>query len=484
MLRRFLALALLLSMNASAPDASAQESSISEDVLSTPESREAVSMTVYNGGFAVVREVRPVTLASGRSVVRFEGVPARIDPTSLSITSLTAPGSVSVREQNYQNNLIGTQSVLDAAVGQRVRLTRTLGDRAVTETGVLISQPNQGRIVRLDDGRVLVNPEGTIELESLPPTLRSRPSLLWRLNAARGGEHRLQASYMTEGVGWKADYVAVVNEAETAIDLTGWVTLTNTSGAAYRNADLQLLAGDVRRVQERPQQQRMYEMAMAADAAGRPAFEEESFFEYHLYTLDGQTTLAENETKQMELLSASEAGVSRRLVFDGSGTYFPFYRRQRPGSVGTEMNAAVVLELANTEANSMGMPLPAGKVRVYKADRRGNLQFLGEDLIDHTPRGEQVDLYIGDAFDVVGTRTQVADRRISNTVREITVEVEVRNRKETAAEIDVVERLYGQLEITNASHEAERLDATTIQFPVTVPAGQTETVRYTARITQ
>jgi hypothetical protein len=468
---------LLLAAALLAVPAAAQPS-----VVSLPETQTGVSLTVYNGGFAVVREVRPLALQRGMNLVRWEGVAAQIDPTTLAIRSLTSPGALSVREQNYQYHLIGTNSVLDAAVGQRIRLTRVLGDETVVEEGVLLSQPGQGRIVRLDDGRVLVDPGGTVELAALPEGLLSRPSLLWHLNADRAGEHETQVSYMTNGITWKADYVAVVNDAEDRVDVTGWVTLDNQSGAAYRDARLQLLAGDVRRVQDQLQIRggRVQEMVAYADVA--PQFEEEAFFEYHLYTLDGTTTLQQRETKQMELLSATDAGVRRRLVFDGGGHFYPV--RQRPGAGGatSEMSAAVVLELENTEANGMGMPLPAGTVRVYKADREGRLQFLGEDRIHHTPRNERLRLYIGDAFDVVGTRRQVSERRLSDTVREYTVEVEVRNRKETPAEVAVVERVYGDWTVTEHSHDFEQLDARTLEFPLTLGPDETATVRYTVRV--
>ena len=460
-------------------------------VVSAPESREAVSLTVYNpqggsGGFAVVREVRPLVLRRGVTVLRFEGVPARIDPTSLSLVSLTDPGALSVLEQNYQANLIGTRSVLDAAVGQRVRIVRPFGDRVEIDEGVLLSQPSQGRIIRLDDGRVLVDPDGTIELLSTPPGLLSRPSLLWRLASETGGEQRVEARYLTDGLGWSATYVAVVDESETAVDLTGWVTLTNASGASYPDASLQLIAGDVRRVQPRVQirgnvREEVYAVSM--DAAAAP--QQEAFFEYHLYTFPNPTTIEEQETKQLELLSAAGVGTGRRLVVDASGQYFPFYRRTRPGAGGAtqETSAAVVLEIENAERNRMGMPLPAGTVRVYKADARGNLQFLGEDRIEHTPRDETLRLYVGDAFDVVATRREVSNRRISDTEREITVEVEVRNRKEIPAEVDVVERVfYGDWEVTDSTVPPERLDSRTAQFTVRLAAGATETVRYTARL--
>ncbi len=462
--------------------ATAQETP-SPQVISPPETQESVSLTIYNQNFAVVREVRPIALREGLNIVRFEGVAALIDPTSIAIKSRTAPGSLVVREQNYQYDLIGTQSVLDAAVGERIQLIRRLGDNVVVETGVLLSQPGQGRIVRLDDGRVLVDPQGEIVLMSMPDGLVSRPSLLWHLNARRGGTHQTEVSYMTDGIGWKANYVAIVSEDESQVDLTGWVTLDNQSGAGYRNAQLQLMAGEVRRVQQQPTPPYARAQMMAEAAVMDKTFEEESFFEYHLYTLDGATTIANRETKQMTLLSANSVGVRRRLIFDQQAPWAAFQRR-RPGSgsATTEVSAAIVVELDNTEANKMGMPLPAGLVRVYKADRTGNLQFLGEDTINHTPRGEKVRLYIGDAFDVVGTRRVVREQRLSDRLREQTIEIEVRNRKETAADIAVVEHLWGDWTITEKSHDFNTLDARSFEFPLRLAPNETVTVRYTARI--
>lgn len=454
-------------------------------VLSTPESREAVSLTIYNGGFGVVREVRAIPLRAGAQAVRFEGVPSGIEPQSLSLVSLTRPGGIAVLEQNYQYNLIGTQSVLDAAVGRRIRLTRVVGEQTVTESGTLISQPGQGRIVRLDDGRVLVDPVGTIELESLPDGLLSRPSLLWQLMADAAGTQRVEARYLTQGLTWQADYVAVVAADETRADLTGWVTLNNQSGATYDDASLQLVAGDVRRVMPMVQGGVVYdEMAAPMAVRGVAAMpQQEAFFEYHLYTFPNPTTLASRETKQLQLLAAPGAGVRRRLIVDAGGSYFSFYRAPRPGATGEERSAAVMLELTNSEANGMGMPLPGGTVRVYKADSRGQLQFVGEDRIQHTARNEMVRLYLGDAFDVVSTRRVVEERQVSRQEREITVEVEVRNRKETATDVDVVERqFWGDWRITQSSHPHERLDARTAQFSLRLGPDETATVRYTARL--
>ena len=473
-------------------------------VVSTPETQTGVSLTVYNAGgqprpmpyfrsgvqqqmpqgFAVVREVRPVPLRAGANRVRFEGVAAQIEPATLALTSRTDPGGVAVREQNYQYDLIGTESVLDAAVGQRVRLVRRMGDETEVVTGVLISQPGQGRIVRLDDGRVLVDPQGEIELMTMPDALVSRPSLLWQLGVARAATHDLEVSYLANGIGWEADYVAVLAADDQTIDLQGWVTLDNQSGATFTDAQLQLMAGEVRRVQDAQpmyrRQAQMDMMMMEEVAAAMP--QEESFFEYHLYTFDQPTTLRHREQKQLTLLQTDGVGVQRRLILDASGQYFPF-RQRRPGQGGStyDLSAAVVVELTNSEANNMGMPLPKGTVRLYQADRRGNLQFLGEDRIEHTPKNEELRLYVGDAFDVVGTRRQLSQRQISKRVSEVSWEVEVRNRKETAVEVAVVERLYGDWTVTEYSDDFTKLDATTIEFPVRLAPDETKTVRYTVR---
>ncbi len=451
--------------------------------ISTPESRTSVGMTVYNQGFAVVREVRPISLDRGRNLLRFEGVPQRIDATSLSIRSRTHPGSISVREQNYQYDLVGTQALLDKAVGERVRLVRRMGEWVETVEGILISQPGQGRIIQLDDGRILVDPQGEIELLSLPGGLVSRPSLLWHLDADRAGTHDVEASYTTDGMMWRANYVAVLNADDTKLDVTGWVTLDNQSGATFEDASLQLMAGEVRRNQPQRMMNQDY-MAMEevqVTSARAPAFQEEAFFEYHLYTLDGTTTIANRETKQLELLSATDAGVTRRLIVDAGGRYGWSQRRPGGGRGTNEISAAVVVEFENSEANNMGMPLPAGTVRLYKADRDGQLQFLGEDNIGHTPRNEELRLYVGDAFDVVAERRIVDNDRISDRVYEQTVEVEVRNRKETSTQVTVVEPVYGDWTMRTESHPHEKIDAYTIAFPLTIPAGETMTVRYTVR---
>jgi hypothetical protein len=491
-------LSVLAVLLLAAPAARAQEA-----VVSTSAESRNVSLTVYNQGFAIVRERREVPLAAGLNHVRYQDVAQLIEPATVSIQSASVPGGVSVREQNYQYDLIGTAAILEKSVGRTVRLRRVLPDGRVEVTeGTLLSAPAQGMVVRTSDGRLLLNPAGEVEVAEMPGGLISRPSLFWLLQAARGGPQTLDVSYLTQGIGWSADYVAVIDSAEAAVDLTGWVTLNNRSGTTYPDAQLQLLAGNVRRVTPQMMLRRgeaALEDATRAGYAAAPQFAEEAFFEYHLYTMDGRTTLANNETKQMTLLTAADAGVQRQLVFD-SQRQWGWSGQPGAGFRTEEVRGAIMLQLRNSESNRMGMPLPAGIVRLYKADARGNLQFLGEDRIEHTPRDEMVRLYVGDAFDVVATRRTVSERRLRldrdgreipdvgglcrgcRQAWELTQEIVVRNHKQTPADVVLTEHLGTQWELLRQSHPHRRKDASTVEFELRLPAGAEATVTYTARI--
>ncbi len=473
--------------------ATAISASSMAQIVSTPDQTSGVAMTVYNGGFAVVRENRTLDLKMGMNALRFEGVAQRIDPTSISIKSITAPAELAVREQNYQYDLLNPTSILSKSMGQTIRIKQMnpKGSTTILE-GKLMNPPvavvantdaggggntYQGLVLQKSDGTLVLNPAGEVMIDALPSGLVSQPSLLWLLDVGKAGKHNTEVSYMTEGITWKADYVAVVNKDENALDLTGWVTIDNRSGATYKDANLQLMAGDVRRVQDQNVAYAPRSSSMRTMAAPSGGFQEQSFFEYHLYTLDGQTTVAQNETKQMNLLSANNVKTNRRLIFDATK------RSQRPGQGGStgEGKLAIMLEIKNDKASNMGMPLPKGKVRVYKADNNGALQFIGEDLIDHTPKDEMVRCYIGDAFDVVGTRTQTNMKQISDRVQEASYSVNIRNRKDVAVDATVVERFYNDWEIIEKSQDFKKIDSRTAEFPVSIPAGKEVTVTYTVR---
>jgi len=453
---------------------------------------QAVQLTVYNGNFALVKDTRTIRLNQGINSIEVEDVAARIDPTSILIKSLTNPNAFTVLEQNYQYDLINPVNILNKSVGQRVTFTSFDDNgKPYTQSGILLNPvSNGGMAIRTDDGNVVLDPRGQISLEKMPEGLHPKPTLNWLLRSGISGDQQAEISYLTEDIGWRADYVVLVNKDDTALDLNGWVTLYNRSGVTYNNAKLTLMAGDVRRVQEMRQEalmDRAYGKSVPAVVA--PQFEEKSFFEYHMYTMERPTTIRDNETKQLSLLNASNAKVVKDLIYDARGDWFRrwWYPGRTNGDPGAGIDTSnyhkvnVVLEVINSKQNHMGMPLPAGKVRVYKLDENGAQQFIGEDKIDHTPKDEKIRLYIGDAFDVVGDYKRTDYQRISESVVEESFEVKIRNHKETPVMVKVVDHVWSNWKFTKRSHNFVKKDAHTIEFPVTVPANGEVVVTYTIR---
>jgi hypothetical protein len=311
------------------------------------------------------------------------------------------------------------------------------------------------------------------------------------LRSDRDGQQDAEISYMTDGIGWKADYVALVNRNDTALDLAGWVTLNNQSGATYDNARLTLMAGDVRRITPQRQREMFYSTALKDADATAPQFQEKSFFEYHMYTMERPTTIRDKETKQLSLLNASNAPVTKELIYDGRGDWWRnwWYAGRtdlNPGGGYDTSNyhkVNVVLQVTNSKENHMGMPLPKGKIRVYKLDDDGSQQFIGEDQIDHTPKDEKIRLYIGDAFDVVGDYKRIDYKKINDRTIEETFEVKIRNHKEQAVQVKVIDHVWSDWKFIKTSHEYKKKDAHTIEFPVTVPKDGEVTLTYTIRTT-
>jgi len=359
----------------------------------------------------------------------------------------------------------------------------------VTDGGVLVNPPkNGGTVVKADDGKLILNPVGQISLEKMPEGLHPKPTLNWLLECDRAGEQQAEISYMTDGIGWKADYVALVNKDDTALDLSGWVTLNNESGATYENAKLTLMAGDVRRAPERYGRDGVMEAKLMYEAAAAPQFEEKAFFEYHMYTMERPTTIRDNETKQLSLLNASNVPVKKEMIYDGRGNWWrSWWYPGRTGDPGGGYDTSdyhkvnVVLEVKNSKENHMGMPLPKGKIRVYKLDDTGSQQFIGEDTIDHTAKDEKVRLYIGDAFDVVGDYRRTDYEKISNRAIEEAFEVKIRNHKPTPVEVKIVDHVWSDWKVVKSSHEFTKKDAHTIEFPVKVPKDGEVVVTYTIR---
>jgi len=470
----------------------------------------SVQLTVYNDNFALVKDARAVTLTNGINSIEVGDVAARIDPTSILFKSLTAPNSVAILEQNYQYDLINPDNILNKSVGQRVTFTSfDSNGKPYTQTGILMNPatifqpggqdpygdyryqgmvPSGGIVIKTDSGEVVMRPEGQVSVEKMPDGLHPRPTLNWLLTCDKAGSQKAEISYITQGVGWKTDYVALVNKDDAALDLAGWVTLDNRSGATYSDAKLTLMAGDVRTV-TRAREAYAAHMPAGGPVPSLPAsFKEKPFFEYHMYTMQRPTTIRDNETKQLSLLGASEVATKKDMIYDGRRDWWrSWWYPGRTGDPGGGYDTSnyhkvnVVLEVKNSKENHMGMPLPKGKVRVYKLDEAGSQQFIGEDMIDHTPKDEKIRLYIGDAFDVVGDYKRTSYKKISRRAIQETFQVDVRNHKDAAVLVKVVDHVWSDWNVLQSSHKYNKKDAHTIEFPVQVPANKGVKVTYTIR---
>lgn len=458
-------------------------------VLLLTDAARAVHVTVYNDNLGLIREEREFDLKRGSNELRITDVPSQIDATSVHFKSLTDPDGTKVLEQNFQYDLINQDKLLDRYIGKEVQFEyfKPNGDKQITK-GTLLSSIG-GRILRVGN-QIYLNPPGNPILPDLPDGLVTRPTLLWNIRADKAGQQKCELTYLTEGMSWKADYVIVSNEKDDKMDLNAWVTLDNNSGAVYKDAKLKLVAGDINRAPAGRQDKHLYRtMEMAAAPAAAGGFAEKSFFEYHLYTLDRPTTLMNNETKQIELTRASDVPLKKKYVYDGvSGVQWAYYSDYvyTDPSYGT-MSAKKVwvnLEFKNSKENNMGMPLPKGRVRVYKKDSDASLQLIGEDGIGHTPKDETVRIKMGQAFDIVGERKRI-DFGVDNdkkTFRE-SFEIKIRNHKEEAVLVNVVEHLYRwtNWKITASSHSYKKKDAQTVEYEIPVPKDGETVVTYTVK---
>ncbi|HUL95347.1 MAG TPA: hypothetical protein VLT89_05015 [Usitatibacter sp.] len=484
---------------AALPLAAPAETSITVYSSASPGSLNAA--TFRNGGegmvvpgYALVREDRTFTLKPGRNILRIDDVPAYIDPTTVGFASLTDPSRTHVVEQSFEFDLTSTSKLLSRYLGQEITVDQPRGQSVESVTGTLVG--TQGALIlKQADGSVRIVPSNAgVRLPSLPGGLISKPALVWDVETATGGAHKARFSYQTGGMTWWTDYNLTYSEPKPgacSVDVSAWVTLVNQSGASFDAAKLKLIAGDVQRAQPEPQAKAIYPAAAAPMAERAAGFQEKAFFEYHLYTLGRPTSLAQNSTKQIELFpTASQVGCEKALVYYGqAGTYaYGGLNIDRNPGVTSNRKVDVYLRVKNAAANGLGIPLPAGKLRVSKLDPADrSLEFVGEDLIGHTPREETVQVKLGSAFDVVGERRQV-DFRVDSTAKwmEEDIEVKVRNRKQDeAVAVDVRESLYrwSNWAITKKTSEFVKDDARNIRFPVRIAPNGEAVVRYTVRYT-
>ncbi|MEZ4220212.1 MAG: DUF4139 domain-containing protein [Polyangiaceae bacterium] len=445
---------------------------------SSAKGREKIAITVYNQNFGLVREIRSVGLARGRVSLAFQDVSAHIQPETVHIRGLDDADALSVLEQNYRYDLLSPQKLLEKYVGKQIKVYR-YNEKTGTE------EPFDAKVLAVEKGTVLeINGEvtydfpGRFAFPEVPKNLLAKPTLVWLLQSG-APRQRVEVSYITQNLNWVSDYVLTVDDQDARGDLTGWVTLTNGSGTSYENAELKLVAGDVQRVQEKMRQ----EMAVPMDAEEAGAdedhgFSEEGFFEYHLYTLGRPTDLLDKEQKQVTLLEARGIGIEKKLIFFGASHFY----RGSYGQVVQNQKIGVFLDIDNSEKNRMGMPLPQGTVRVYKADKSGAKQFIGEDRIDHTPRDEEIRIKMGEAFDVVGDRKQTNWRTLGMCASESSWEIELRNHKDDAVTVEVVEPIAGEWEIVQESHRHKKEDSKTFKFDVGVPARGKSLLTYRVRV--
>jgi hypothetical protein len=446
------------------------------DLTSSLEDQEGISVTVYNSNIGLVKDRRRIRLASGLTDLKFTGVAAQIMPQTVQIKSLTDSGGLEVLEQNYQYDLLTPEKLLEKFVGQEIKVLKD-----GIEIPITILSTNNGLVYRMG-GRILTDRggyPGQFIFPSIPENLIPKPTLVWHLENRLNRSQEVEATYLTQGINWKADYVMVLDKDDRLADLTGWVTLDNKSGTSYRNAKLKLVAGDVNRVFDQygyADAGRVLEN-VAAKAAS-PAFAEQSFFEYHLYTLGRPTTIKDNETKQVTLLASDRIPVTKQYLYYGAANYY----RTPYGVPVSNQKVGVYVELANKKENRLGMPLPKGTIRVYKADADGSLQFAGEDRIDHTPKDEKIKIKIGDAFDVVAERKQTEWRKLADNLYEVAFEVSVRNHKDSPVTVSVIEPIPGDWDILQTSHEYEKVEAHTVRFDVPVKKDGKAVLTYRVRM--
>jgi hypothetical protein len=446
---------------------------IAAPVSITAADQREVMVTVYNGNLGLVKEVREVRLGEGLVEARYADVASQIDPTSVHLRSVTDPAGLRILEQNYEYDLLSSEKLMEKYVGRTVRLYQGNG---TFQEAVLLS--TRGPVYDIN-GQIHMGHFGNVVLPALPENLVSKPTLAWLLRNTRPAPQRVEASYLTAGISWKSDYVMLINAADTRSDLTGWVTITNQSGATYRDAALKLVAGDVNRAGSRDDARRALEVAAkAAPAAPEREFRSEGFFEYHLYTLDGRTTVKDNQTKQLTLLSAADVPVEKRYIYYGAAGF----QRTQYGVPISNQKIGVYLDIRNTKDNRLGVPLPKGRVRVYKADASGSQQLVGEDWIDHTPKDERVRIKMGEAFDVVGERVQKDWKRIGSSLYEVEWEITLRNHKKEGVTVEVIEPMPGDWEMLRASHPHEKIQASTARFSLSVPKEGATTLAYRVRV--
>jgi hypothetical protein len=468
----------------SSPVVSAEPSSpVQQDVTTTLDDQTELAITVYNSDIALVRDVRNLQLGRGVGSLRFMDIAATVNPATVHFRSITEPSRVSVLEQNYEYDLLEPEKLLRKYVGRDVTLVRwrqEAGSSRQEEVKAHLLSYNGAPVWKIGNEIVTGMNADHIRFPELPDSLYSRPTLIWTVQNDGAARHRVEASYLASKLAWNADYVLTVARDDKSAGVDGWVTLTNNSGTAFRNAKLQLVAGDLNRVRQVIGKFMADEMRAERLPAAAAPMAQEAFSDYHLYTLGRKTSINNNQTKQVSMLSGTGVPVEKRYVVEGQAFYY--HNAQHPGAPLKDV-VQVFYQFKNEEKGGLGMPMPTGTVRVYQEDSKGGVQFVGEDRIDHTPKDETLNLKIGNAFDVVCERNQIDFEKISSNVYEVEYEITVRNHKATPIAVEVNEPLGGTWRMLRSSHEWTKTAAWAAQFKVPVTAEGEATLKYRVRVT-
>ncbi len=433
----------------------------------------AASVTIYNDNFALVKDTKEVNVKNGQQMIEVDDVSAKIDPTSVLPKFLSDADKITILEQNYDFDLVNSNKLLQKYIGKDITVERYLPNSQKEKISGKLLSVQGGTIIKTNNDKIVINPEGEISLPKMPEGLMLKPTLSWLINSKVSGKKKLELTYKTTGFSWVADYVAVLDKDDKKIDLNAWVTINNTSGATYKDAKLKLVAGDVNTVKEYGRSNRVMLAAKSAamDAVAEEAagFQEQSFFEYHIYKLQRKANLKDNEKKQIEFTAAQNIPVEKKYTYESS----------------KNNKVEISLKFKNNKASNLGIPLPKGKVRVFKSDG-DSIEFVGEDQIDHTPENKDMKLTIGNAFDVTAERKRTSSSSNNSAKQsEESYEITLKNAKAEAVKVDVIEKFYGwsNWKITSNSQKFEKKDSNTAVFEVDVPAKGEKKVTYKVKYT-
>lgn len=481
---------LLLSITSpsglSAETVSSSESGVSQvtEIQSTLLDQKEVAVTIYNNNLALIKDQRNIRLKAGVQDLALRDVSAQIQPETALLRSLSNSANFSVLEQNFDFDLLTPQKLLEKYVGKTVGI-RTMNPATGVESAeqAQVLSANNGVVLKIGN-RIETGIPGRIVYNDVPVNLRDRPTLIVHLQNKVSSEQDVELSYLSSGLAWKADYVAELNATDDKLDLSGWVTLTNTSGTSYQNARLQLVAGDVQRVMpQQPMAMNAMKRGTAMAMAEAAPMAEESLLEYHLYTLERPTTIRDAQTKQVALLSASNIPARKELQLSGADYYY----QSSYGDLGQKLKVGVFVEFDNKESAKLGMPLPKGVLRVYKKDSAGNAQFVGEDQIDHTPKNETVRLKLGDAFDVTANKKQTDFKKLPNPARgnslfESAYEIELKNAKKERVTVTVIEPIPSDWKILSENLAHSKATSNSAVWKVEIPAESKTTLSYRVQV--